>query len=65
MNTFRIIESAFPLSAGTPPRPVLRAPALPVQTAHPVGFALGRSAFNAAWSGRRARLSLSPLMRLK
>lgn len=65
MSPLRELESAFPLSAGTSPRPVLRAPVLPAQIGHPVGFALGRSALRSAWSGRRARLSLSPLMRLK
>jgi len=65
MSTFHNLEPVFPLSAGTSSRPVLRAPGLPAPAGHPVGFALGRSALRSAWSGRRARLSLSPLMRLK
>jgi hypothetical protein len=65
MPTLRYFDTAFPLSAGTAPRPVLRAPVLPAHVGLPVGFALGRSALRTDWSGRRARLSLSPLMRLK
>lgn len=50
------------LPAATSPRPPARLRGLPA-TRLPLGFALGQSALRPAWSGRRARLSLSPLLR--
>jgi hypothetical protein len=55
-------DTVFSLPAGTAPRPPARAARLPASRL-PLGFALGHSALRPAWSGRRARLSLSPLLR--
>lgn len=55
-------ETVFPLSAGQSPRQLRqRARALP-DYSRPLGFALGQSALRPDWSGRRARLLLSPLI---
>ena len=65
MNTIREPELVFPLSSASAPRPLLRAPRLPAFPKASAGFVLGHGAFMRAWSGRRARLSLSPLTRVR
>ena len=51
-------EHVFPLSQGSPERPLLRAPRLPFSPKPSVGPVMGHAAFVRAWSGRRAGRAL-------
>lgn len=57
MNPASDLETVFPLSAGSPPRPTLRPPRLPALVKATPGPDLDLRALARAWAARRSRLA--------